>query len=637
MPAFSYFQSAATPAGFFDALFGGVFMVKGVPLAGQLVLLLCLPLMVLTAALVTQSPTPTARRWNGILGVVYFVTAAFFLMIPWDEMFVHLRHSRHFGEGHGFSFNRLEKIEGSADFLVYTTLGFLSGLGLPLEELNYLQGIVCGLWIAWTGSKIIEAYCGAKWRSAAWTFLCVFPPLLYNSASGFGTTAFVGALLSAIRALFFAKKPNLVVAAVFLFLIPLIRYEGVIFAVALAGAFILWKPVQRAWFLLAVPLTSFALMGALRLFFFGTLLPIPVAYKNTGFHAFYTAVGLRNLLADLVACDGWLALLTLAAILAITARRLPTSTLKLLQTSWSRSPWLPSIAAMSVSVVPYYISGGDWFPSYWGRYLLPWTLVVVLAAFALLISRWKKGVDKDSLWLAGGVALCGIFLSLWPISSRWKFIDHVFSHRRTLAKIHEPTIGRGHYRIQHLAQLGTHLRETTPENFRIASSEVATIMYFANRETIDLLGVASPEIAKNPVREPPPIFRRFPDKSELPHLIFKRNVPPILERRRPEILYTFDFMWRDMMPDLPLQEASREDLIRALQRWELKLGGLIDALYGGLKHLSEIGYHPIIVRGGDQFICLYWVSNEAFESHVKRLQDAGFSKSDWGVEPVWQP
>lgn len=214
--------------------------------------------------------------------------------------------------------------------------------------------------------------------------------------------------------------------------------------------------------------------------------------------------------------------------------------------------------------------------------------------------------------------------SLWPISSTWKYFEHLFGHRRTLAKIHPPTIGRGHYRIQHLSQLGLHLGATLRPEDVIASSEVATIMYFARRETLDLLGVANAEIARSPVRDAPSLLRRFPQVSELPYLIFKRIRPDLVASKKPEILYTFDFMWRDLMPETDPEELTEELFFTAVHRWERKLGGLMDVLYGGVGKLIELGYQPVVVRYSNHFLSMYFVRADRMEPHLKRLEELGF-------------
>jgi hypothetical protein len=148
-------------------------------------------------------------------------------------------------------------------------------------------------------------------------------------------------------------------------------------------------------------------------------------------------------------------------------------------------------------------------------------------------------------------------------------------------------------------------------------------MYFARREALDLLGVANPEVATAPLRQFPSLLRRFPDRPELPYLIFKRLQPDLLARHRPPYLYTFDFMMRDHVKEVPHDEINNRDIFKGLHRWELKLGPLVDSLYGGLDKILALGYRPVIVSYANDFLSLYFVSEDARERHLARLRELG--------------
>ncbi len=193
-----------------------------------------------------------------------------------------------------------------------------------------------------------------------------------------------------------------------------------------------------------------------------------------------------------------------------------------------------------------------------------------------------------------------------------------------MAKLFDKKTGRGHYRIQHLSQLGYHLRATTEQKDVIASSEIATIMFFAHRETLDLLGLVNPEIIAQPLRPPPQILRRFPVESELPFLIFKRIKPGLVAEKKPEIIYTFDFILRDLLEEIPFQEVTDADVFKALGRWDYNLKGLVEPLYGGVQELWRMGYRPIVVFYKNAFCSMYFVSPEILQRHLSTLERAGF-------------
>lgn len=618
--AIQFLESSAYAPGLFDLFFAGLFLVKGVPLAGQLLWMLCVPGALLAAYMERHVGRPVFGVLSRGCALVAFTVSFFFLLQPWDEVFINLRHSVHLGEDGVFSFNRLTAIEGTVDWLVYFVLGCLHRTGLPLEELAFLQGyagalvcIVLGqrLWCTWTQSPN---------RTVPWLLLCFFPPLAFNSAHGFATTWFVAALMAAGYFLFFAQR-RVWLGWFAVACLPLLRAEGAFFAVLLSVYFtyVHRSRWQRILPVAALVFAPFVMLCAWRLQRFGSMVPLPIQYKATGTDLFYFAVGVRNLVADSLACGTLLMALSLWCARRFNGRDFFRP---------GEHTALVIAAILLCGCLPYYISGGDWFPSYWGRYLFPATLWCYLLSTAIahrVLSTRPLPIINPAILVFGVI----LVHSLWPISSNWKFFDHLFAHRRTLAKIHPPTIGRGHYRIQHLSQLGLHLGAYTEPTDRIASSEVATIMYFARREALDLLGVANPEIARSPVRDAPALLRRFPQASELPYLIFKRIRPDILPKERPEYLYTFDFMWRDLMPETTQDEIEPKVFFKALDRWERKLGGLMDTLYGGVGKVLEMGYRPVVVRYSNDFLSLYFVREDLLESHLGKMVDGGFRRQDW--------
>lgn len=572
------YRTDETIAGFFDSLFGGLFVVKGIPLLGQLGIL---AFFCCTAFALWKYHETRRKRWGDaaqLSALVVFTGIFFFLLQPWDELFINLRHSLHFAEDGVFSFNRYRWIEGTVDFLPYLVLGALHRLGLPLVELSFVLGF----------AGAVACLCAARSFFRAWGLerevpylvcaLALYPPLCFNSAHGFATAPFAAAVLWAIR---LKDRPG---GQVLLALLPLIRPEAALLVVLLA-----WR---RPWLLI-----PFAGLSAWRYLQFGTPVPTPITFKSSLGSVFFFLVGIRNLVADLA--SGY-AIVFVPAIFLLEERPAAARTL----------------AVLFLFSLPYYVSGGDWFPSYWGRYLFPFSLfgaIAFLAAFARK-PRWVLFVPV-------------LVLSLWPLSSAAKLAEGVLTHRRILAKLYDKKTGRGHYRIHHLSQLGLHLGRVLEPRDVIASSELATVMFHAKRETLDLLGLANPEIAKAPLRAAPEIFRRFPTESELPYLIFKRLKPGIVERERPAVVYTFDFILRDLVDGVPFEEFDDEKVALALERWEYNLRGLTDPLYGGIGKLLEVGYRPVVVMYQNAFASAYFVSPEIWERHEAKMAALGFRSS----------
>ncbi len=582
-----FFESARPLPGFFDSFLGGFFLMKGIPLIGQQALIIAFALALWLG---------WKGRWrrSAACSLLLFCLAWMFLVQPWDEVFINLRHAQHLAEQGRFSFNRNQLLEGSVDFLPYALVAALSKIGLPLPEGIFLLGLFSGLVCLGIGALILRRCVPAKALPFCIAALCLYPPLIFNSAHGFATAPFAAAILGSVYLLYFT--PHNRMAWCLIALLPLFRPEAILLSWLFAG-------LRKNYKALAFVSLPFLVHSGFRLAVYGSVIPLPVQYKASLGSLFFFAVGMRNLVADAVATHA----LSAGLVLAIAG--------------YKSSLWKQPLIAVGLFCIPYYLSGGDWFPSYWGRYLLPLSLLLWIAALCSLGNVLTKGTAPARLAIP---AVFFLFSSLWPISSTWKFFDLVFSHRRTLAMIHEPTLARGHYRIQHLSQLGEHLRQTTLPTDRVGSSELATIMFYADREAVDFLGVSNPAIARAPLRDMPSLFRRFPYRSELPYLIFRRLKPEHLGETLPEVLYTFDFILRDQVPGVRAYELDDATLFKALERWETQLGGLMDPLYGGLPRILALGYSPIVVRAGEDFVSLYFVHASALERHQTALRAAGY-------------
>lgn len=609
-----YFERHDSLPGTFDSLFGGLYLVKGLPLIGQLGTVFFVCLAALSAVYAQQGD----RRWklcSTASSLLFFSLSCVFLLQPWDELFINLRHAWSWVQTGRFSFNPGQWLEGTVDTIPYLLVGWAGKAGIPLVEGAFLLSYVGGLLCLYQLNRLFRAVWPGPAESFFLLALCLFPPLGFNSAHGFATAFFSAAILFVIRCLFFENR--FIAAWVALAFLPLIRFEGSFFIVVL-GTF--WAHARKIRFRTAVTVVTVALVPAIahgiaRHTLYGEAIPLPVQFKSSGGSLFFLAVGFRNLLADLIATHCLTLLLLLFSLRNALAKEHQ-------QVDWEKRKQV--LAALAICIFPYYLSGGDWFPSYWARYLLPFTLFLFFTASSFSVEAFHKLTPRvffSALILPVAVF---IFASLWPISSVAKWADSVFSHRRTLAMIQEPTIARGHYRVQALSQLGEHLRLTTTPQDRIGSSELATVMYYAHREGVDFLGLMNKQIAQSPLRPRPSWLRKFPYRSELPFLIFKRVNPDQLSRYRPEILYTFDFMLRDQLKEVRAYELDTPTLFRALSRWEKQLGGLIEALYGGLENIDRLGYEPVVIKAGEDFVALYFVHRSILARHQRALEAQGY-------------
>jgi hypothetical protein len=608
-----FFERAEPLAGFFQRFFGGVFLVKGLPLVGQLGFLTCL-----AGALACSTAAWKGSQRSRLPAYFFSLGAFFFLCLftvqPWDELFINLKHSQNFADHGTFSFSSTHRIEGTVDFLPYWVLGVLQKAGIDALSSAFALSFLGGLACLFFAHRIFQAVSPTP-RAAPFFFLALalFPPLAFNSAHGFTSAPFAAVLLAATYSLYFSRRHRIGLGL--LSVLALIRIEGAFYAIQLLfwpRKVLPWKGLRWCLALIAVLIPA-CTHAFFRHAYFGEAIPLPIQYKSCFGNLFFTAVGVRNFFADLVSTHSMTMLLACAVCLW-GQERFPRS-------KESRTGAL-IFFAFFCSIVPYYLSGGDWFPSYWARYFLPFALILFVFTFKILTEFWlEPKQSKPVLLIPLGFFLCA---SLWPISSVHKAFEVLFTHRRTLAMIEEPTIGRGHYRIQHLSQLGRLIGESSRPSDRIGSSEIATLHYFAQRNAVDFLGLTNRRIAQGPLRSGPSLFRTFPYRSELPFLIFRREVPDLLESDLPEFLYTFDFMLRDQLKEVRPYELNASTLIKALHRWETQMGGLVDSLYGGLAHIESKGYVPIVVRAGHSFVGLYFVHTTIKNAHFEKLRELGF-------------
>jgi hypothetical protein len=617
-----FYETPATLPGAFDSLLGGFFLVKGVPLCLQLGTLTTFALALFAAARAMDNPRP----WRKIAFVSAWLTFTgiwLFLLQPWDELFINLRHSLNFAQAGRYSFNAHQWLEGTVDFLPYLVLGLVAKCGFPLLDAAFLQSYLGGVACLLFGFLLFRLIKRPKAEPFFFLALSIFPPLAYNAGTGFATTVFCATILGSVFWLFFTSQ--VWIGLLGLALLPLVRMEASLLSVLLLAVWLHVSPGNRtrkglAAVFVLLPAAAHALI---RQTVYGQWLPLPVQFKSTLGSVFFAAVGVRNLLADSIATHTLTLGVALLLLQQLCRRQGVRFALGTNGPPDGRRIGLV-LVAMALFTLPYYLSGGDWFPSYWARYLLPLSVFLFIATavcFALHASILSTTKISTALWVP---FVFFVVSSLWPISSTWKIFDHVFANRRTLAMTQEPTIARGHFRIAQLSMLGEHLRRTTQANDRIGSSELATIMYFAQREAVDFLGVINPAIAQSPLRELPSLIRKFPYRSELPYLIFKRVNPALLEQTQPEILYTFDFLVRDQMKELRPYEIGPTTLFTALARWEKQLGGLVEPLYGGLTKVLALGYEPVVVRAGEDFMAMYFVHHSILQRHLAALKSNGY-------------
>lgn len=607
-----FFEINQTQPGLFDVLFGGLFLVKGLPVFFQMTYLVVMGLILLFSFQEMSLGKKSNHALLAIFSFISLVLSTFILYQPWDELFISLRHSLHLSEVGNFSFNRNERIEGIVDFLPFFVLGLLAKLGLPLLETHFVL-VTLGTWLCiLTARRILINLKTPYAESWSYPALLLYPPLILNTANGFIVPLFTAMLLLGTNFLFLENRRRL--GWVLLSIVPLVRLEGAWFCFVTFFFFYFFKPSQKR---LTLPiLTEFFILMAptlllsfWRYHYFGSFLPVPILYKSAIGNVFYLLLGVRNLFMDFIAGGGliwcWI----------------------IFNTKDSQKTFLSKwLALLLIFCLPYYLSGGDWFPPAWQRYLFPFSFLLYLSALNLFPSYINQNKLRP---VSSLIPLTLLVLSLFVFSwgSYNRFGESLFSHKTSLSGVRQRRLGKNNYRLNYLSRLGGHLEKSTTSDTVIASSELATIMFFSKREALDLLGVTNLEIAQSPIRSAPHLFSKATNKNELPFLIFKRLKPELLYERKPGIFYAFDFILPDLIEEVPIEEVTSLDLKKAIRRWDKRFEMLNKSLFGGTDYLLNHSYEPVLIRYGEDFYSLYFVSSEFKNKHFQMMESLGMKHS----------
>jgi hypothetical protein len=280
------FRSSENLPGLFHSFFGGLFVLKGVAITLQVLAVSFLFISLGVAAYASRNQSRRATIFSQVLPCVTVFLIGFIFFQPWDELFVNLRHSLNFAEAGKFSFNQRQNLEATVDFLPYFLIGVMGKIGFPLMELALFQSIFGAILCLWAGRALLVAWKIRGMEIWAIPLLALFPPLWFNAGQGFSTTIFSAAILWAIYFLFYSKTKWL--GFLLVALIPLIRMEGIWASLLLLG----WSQRKKPTLLLPVlSLVPFVLLSIWRLDTFGSIIPLPIQFKNSFGNLFFLGVG----------------------------------------------------------------------------------------------------------------------------------------------------------------------------------------------------------------------------------------------------------------------------------------------------------------------------------------------------------
>jgi hypothetical protein len=525
----------------------------------------------------------------------------------WDEFFINLKHSYNLSLHGLYSANFSNHTEATVDFLPFLLVGLLNKIfKVPLVETAIFFSSLGNIMIIVVSFFVVFKLTKSNTPSfLASIIVALFPPVIYLGATGFMAGFFSGFLLLAIYWVSLKKGKYTFFGFVILGLLPLIRVESLLFS-SLVYVFYLFlrairifikstkkkRAIKKILRILAVyfviVISPFLLLTAFRYIYFGSMIPNPVIFKNATGNIDYIRVGLQQLINTIKQYKFDLLFIFIGPTL-------------LWFISFIQKKQIAIILSLMIFILTYYSGGGDWFPITWSRYLMPFLLYGILLLISSLYIYTKLYFNRSNIVFA----LILIFITLLIATSEKK--SNVY-----LNSVKDISSSYDRWgRVNNLAEYGEFLKATTPQSAIIGSPEVATIMYFAERDIYDLLGVANPEIARtklNP-RTPGDILHR------------KRNLESIKETP-PSILA----LW-EMAFTLPRDFKSNNlvEITKFVQGSALSQD-MIDISYyrtGSYAFLESLGYKSLTIIEGEK-LYFYWVHKSLWDEHSSMLEKNNF-------------
>ena len=232
------------------------------------------------------------RAWLG-------ACIAGFLLICWllrrfvtDDAWITARYAENLADGHGFVWNPGgPRVEGFSNPLLVYAEALAHAAGLSTIGAARIIGVACGVALLGVIHRLGPDVIGRSATRVALAVTALYPPMALWAVGGLETlptalAATAGALLLARPR---ADMRSATLAGLVLAVLPWLRPEGIVVALALAAAAegpALLRAGERRDALLrlrasaGIPLASLALLEALRLAVYGHLMPNSVIYKS---------------------------------------------------------------------------------------------------------------------------------------------------------------------------------------------------------------------------------------------------------------------------------------------------------------------------------------------------------------------
>ena len=421
-----------------------------------------------------------------------------------DDAYISFRYARNLVRGAGLVMNPGERVEGVTNFLWTVLAAPAFVLGLDPATVAQAVGAVLSLGLIAAAFVFSERRLGASWFSIITpALLALNLAFVMESLSGLETLAFAALVFAAYVTFLEERRDERRPAglwAVWCAVATAMRPEGGLIFALLAGwsAVGVWRgePVarlRRAAILYAVLVAP---LFAFRLAYYGQLLP-NTFYTKVGYTAAQLVRGYRYTRYTFV-FTMTLPMTVLALVVPCLRFLHPRSVPNVPATphAWTRlfagRPRDEAVAVAWVLVFVYiayvWLVGGDYEPT--GRFHAP-----VLVLFYLL---FQESLRSLAIWL-GERAPKLRTLALVLAMAGAVFVAQQ-SGSRILAVLETrgwPQARRAHN--EQLRAVGDWLRANTPPTTLIAVSSIGALPYYADRPTLDMMGLTDPRIGRRKV------------------------------------------------------------------------------------------------------------------------------------------
>lgn len=460
----------------------GAALVARLLYAPQLLAFAVLLLLGMLAAVAITALTHRLLHRLVLAGVVLWLLAAPQMLGTWlmDDAFISFRYALNMVQGHGLTFNPdAPPVEGYTNFLWTVLIGGLLARGaepvVTAQILTTALSLTTVLLVYRIGQQWWD---GSTWALLPPLVLAALPPFVLYTARGSGMETALVTLLALLALAQLARvlhQPSPIgggVAGMLCALVVMTRPDGALVPLA-GGLLLLWQAVRQPQTrpaLLAL-IGGFALLYvpyfAWRYSYYGYLLP------NT----FYAKTG--SSIAQVV--RGWhytrefvQGLQPLALLVLLSGSLLAVWRAQPHQRQMAGLLWLfVLLTAVYVTLV-----GGDQFPL--GRFF-----IVALPPLALLIAQGAHTLAEHGRLAQAGAGLACIALLLTGVAGM----------PASSSRTPQTAVWREHKVAVKNADLGHWLRLNTPTDTVVATGIAGSMPYYAQRHTVDMLGLNDTHIA----------------------------------------------------------------------------------------------------------------------------------------------